>query len=131
MPKGQFTQTPRQIAGLKKCHTLGYGRLTPRLAPTEQATPHGIIWAAGIYEGEGYCQSTHTTTISIAQKDTWILYRLKALFGGSICKGPTGCHHWTIYGARARGFSMSIYGLLSPWRQAQMRKARMVSCRTS
>ena len=65
-----------------------------RLAPTAHPTTLDIAWAAGIHEGEGWCGRTSanrktgktstTETINIAQKDHWLLFRLKALFGGSI-----------------------------------------------
>jgi len=105
------------------------GHLTPRLAPTEKATTTDFHWAAGFFEGEGYAgrsgRRPQGTRARIGQKDPWTLYRMKALFGGSI--NPLGhrppCTSWDVSGARARGFLMSIYGLLSPRRQEQIRKA--------
>jgi hypothetical protein len=95
-----------------------YGRLMHRLAPTESATPHDFIWAAGFYEGEGCC---NRSTACICQKDPWTLYRMRALFGGSV--GPKrNIFQWNVSGARGRGFLMSIYGLLSPRRQEQIRR---------
>lgn len=113
------------------------GKLTPRLAPTEQATAHDFIWAAGFYEGEGSIgrqirfnkgQTGQTETITLPQKDTWTLQRMRALFGGSVRCYDTksGCSVWCVSGARARGFIQSIYGLLSPRRQEQARKALKV-----
>ena len=101
-------------------------RLRPRLAATEKATSNDFRWAAGFYEGEGCARQVRGCTVTqITQKDPWVLERMKALFGGSI--GPTGASRtawqWHISGARARGFLMSIYGLLSPRRQQQIRNA--------
>ena len=100
--------------------------LTPRLAPTECPTIRDIIWAAGFYEGEGTCghNGGHSCQVGITQKDAWTLRRMQALFGGGVGEqGRRGCFQWHISGARARGFLMTIYGLLSPRRQAQIRAA--------
>ena len=63
----------------------------------------------------------------VVQKDLWVLERFQLLFGGSIgtCHSKDGrtWSYWHVSGARARGFLMSIYGLLSPRRQEQIRKA--------
>jgi hypothetical protein len=61
--------------------------------------------------------------VAVAQKDTWILERLKALFGGTIGSTNPGMSAWQIHGARARGFLFTIYSLLSPRRKVQVRKA--------
>jgi hypothetical protein len=102
-----------------------FGAMDKRLAPTEWPTTHDIAWAAGIYEGEGSCfPNSNTISLVVPQKDTWILERFRALFGGSIgLNRTTGVYRWTVSGARARGLAMTIYGLLSPRRQQQIRKA--------
>jgi len=81
-----------------------------------------IAWAAGIYEGEGCCNKDGA--LHVAQKDPWLLLRLQAFFGGSVTetKGKR-CGVWLVSGARARGFAMTIYSLLSPRRQAQIRRS--------
>lgn len=67
------------------------------------------------------------------QGDPWILNRMRSLFGGTVTR-RTGTiklngkeyrrgYHWILSGARARGFLMTIYGLLSPRRQLQARLA--------
>jgi len=104
------------------------GRMKPENAPTEQAQAHDIVWAAGIFEGEGSCQRSGrgkgTQTLYVPQKDAWVVERLRALFGGRLTQPPSvGVYRWTLTGARARGFLLSIYGLLSPRRQIQVRKA--------
>lgn len=83
-------------------------------------------WAAGVFEGEGYAGRAgtkfKTERVSVTQKDRWLVEKLRALFGGSICDASDGMHHWIVGGARARGFLMTIYVFLSPWRKAQVRK---------
>jgi len=131
MSRGWFRsqRSLQQLGELtERAHSMGVknlGRLTLRLAPTEEATPHDFIWAAGIYEGEGNINGRgyHGTCVRVSQKDTWILERLRALFGGSVSGRRDGCRQWSVSGARARGFAMSVYGLLSPRRQEQIRGA--------
>jgi len=127
--KKGFRHTPESLAKMSAAHkgnasgSYTYGRLTTRLAPTEWPTILDIVWAAGLYEGEGTCKGhTGTQTVSITQKNTWVLHHMRALFGGSVGKQSEWCSYWQISGARARGFLMSIYGLLSPRRQEQVRK---------
>ncbi|KKL03877.1 hypothetical protein LCGC14_2335650 [marine sediment metagenome] len=116
------------------------GWMNPKAAPEVQATRDDIIWAAGIYEGDGSCQRIgpgwktgvggSTERVRVTQKDTWLLHRLRYLFGGTIYKTNgynkrwpnTSQGVWAISGARARGFMMSIYGLMSPRRQEQIRR---------
>ena len=102
------------------------------MAPTERATPSDFRWAAGFYEGEGCVVRAglrgteyRAESINIDQKNPWPLERLRALFGGSVHPDRT-YFRWYLSGARARGFLMSIYGLLSPQRQGQVRKAMQV-----
>lgn len=87
-------------------------------------TVKDIYWAAGFYDGEG-CASwaeKRRACIRVTQKDTWPLERLLSLFGGRITQNKQGYFVWSLYGARARGFAMTIYTLLSPRRQEQVRK---------
>lgn len=111
------------------------GRLTQKLAPTEKVTPVDFYWAAGFYEGEGSITWNHgSTDLSIAQNNLYPLERMRALFGGCISppngEFPNGrkrtAFMWQLHGARARGLIMSIYGLLSPQRQEQVRKAMRI-----
>lgn len=109
---------------------LGYTR--PDLAPTEQATVRDIIWAAGVYEGEGSPSLTGRSPylsehVTVSQKDPWLVNQLCSLFGGSIYDVKNrDLWAWDIYGARARGFLQSVYGLLSPRRQEQARRVLKV-----
>ena len=104
------------------------GKISPRLAATKSPTVKDIYWAAGIYEGEGNCQRTdpyvkhHGTTevARIGQKIPWILYKIRDLFGGSVNQEKRRkLYVWMVSGARARGFLMTIYSILSPHRQLQ------------
>lgn len=109
----------------------------PKLAATEHPTLLDIAWAAGIYEGEGSVVTSakrkgRHAGIMVGQKDAWLGQRLRALFGGSIivqtrCTGgrtvPITMYYWSISGARARGFMMTIYKFLSPRRQERIKEA--------
>lgn len=100
-------------------------KLNPRLAPTERPALKDIYWAAGIYEGEGSCHGSHRSNIQcrVGQKDRWLCDRLRALFGGHVCATTNQgkpFYNWAMSGARARGFLMTIYTLMSPRRQDQI-----------
>jgi len=99
----------------------GNSFLKKSLAPTVKPTLLDIVWAAGIYEGEGSCNHYR---LYVGQKDRWILDKLRNLFGGSVscqlCK--SGIYNWTLSGARGRGLAMTIYSFLSPRRKEQVRK---------
>lgn len=113
------------------------GASDPRLGPSEHPTIHDICWAAGIYEGEGSVvwdakRGARYANVLIAQKDTWLTDRLRALFGGAITvqhqrtagrPTPIIMHYWRLTGARARGFLLTIYQFLSPRRQLRIREA--------
>ena len=89
-------------------------------------TPKEVAWAAGIYEGEGNVNFAHGQTslqITIVQKDTWILYKLQTLFGGSIYGKPdwkSKCSFYKLCGDNARGFAFQIYRWLSPRRKKEI-----------
>lgn len=125
---GQYPVTIKARYVLGHFHPRGtLGRI--RSAP---ATVHpsvlDIAWAAGIYEGEG---SAGYSGISVSQSDRWILDRFKELFGGTVSyERSIEMHFWRASGARARGFLMTIYGFLSPWRRIKAADAiRMVGSR--
>lgn len=105
--------------------------LNPLTAPTRHPTPLDIAWAAGIYEGEGYCKfKARTQHCRVCQNDRWILDRLRDLFGGAVsCRtakslGNPNIHNpsydWMLCGIRARGFLQTVFVLLSPRRKAQV-----------
>lgn len=105
------------------------GWLKESLKPSTLATRDDLIWAAGIFEGEGYCYrpNNRTEQVEIDQKGRWLVDKLRDLFGGSVYDAyGDGMYVWKAMGARARGFLQSIYGLLSPRRQEQIRKALMI-----
>lgn len=86
-----------------------------------------IAWAAALYEGEGSFRFGKTAArgqVYIVQKDTWVLERCKALFGGKVSRrtlhGKDVCSVWQINGPRANGFLMTIWKFLSPRRKEQI-----------
>lgn len=103
--------------------------------PTERPTIRQIVWAAGIYEGEGSIsrrKAMHKSiVVQLSQKDGWLPARLVKYFGGQAYHykvAPSTCGNspmwkWTLCGPRAWGFILTIYPLLSPRRQAQIREA--------
>jgi hypothetical protein len=94
-----------------------------------------IVWAAGLYEGEGSAwrrtraPKRDQVYVEVGQKERWVLDKLKVRFGGSIClrkarpehNNPNPLWRWSLTARKARGFLMTIYVLLSPHRQAQIR----------
>lgn len=133
MRKGSHhTAEARAKIGIaKRGNTYTLGRLTPRLAPTERAIPSDFRWVAGFFEGEGSVNLVRNGSISatIAQKDRRPLDYIRSRFGGSIQqRNDADMFDWHIHGARARGFLMSIYGLLFPRRQEQIRKVMQIGC---
>lgn len=93
-------------------------------AATEHPTLSDLAWAAGIYEGEGSVHGRRDGQASVSQKHRWILDRLVALFGGTVrLHGPRNIYVWSVSGSRARGFLMTIFTFLSPWRRGQLTRA--------
>ena len=90
-----------------------------------------VAWAAGFYEGEGTCfyqPKTRSIRAVVNQVEREPLEKMLRWFGGHIYAIPA--HHsskpswrWVAYGARARGVLLTIYGMLSPKRQGQIRAA--------
>jgi hypothetical protein len=89
-------------------------------------------WAAGFYEGEGYCRCRHQTDVEVivSQVDLTPLMKLQFLFDGSI--KPTNStkynpnasqsYQWRIYGQGAIIFIKRIAKYLSPRRLVQAHK---------
>lgn len=97
-----------------------------RFMPTKHPTTLDIYYAAGFYEGEGTIRHPKGTLngiyITVGQKRPWILYRLRDLFGGSVFRDEQRerpIYLWSLHGSLARGFIMTIYSLLSPYRRLQ------------
>ena len=106
---------------------VGFGGWTKRKTrlSTVQPSSIDIAWAAGVYEGEGSTSRAKTSCkVSVTQKDSWILWKFLRLFGGSVKRRKDRSDSdWTINGVMARGFLMTIYVFLSPWRKTQARYA--------
>lgn len=88
-----------------------------------------IAWAAGIFEGEGYVtiqSGTRFGSLGVSQKDPYILYRLQALFGGSVRPRTNGrwesLYNYLLCGSRARGLAMTLFSFLSPRRKEQLKR---------
>ena len=94
-----------------------------------------IDWTAGFLEGEGSFGRTKNggMRVSSAQaNESWQpVERLQRLFGGSLYDrtpstqwiNATKQRHWHLCGPSAVGLMMTLYPLLSPRRQGQIRKA--------
>lgn len=100
----------------------------------KSSTLRDIEWAAGFCEGEASFEKIVGTVRLCQTKSREPLQKMLDLFGGTIqhvdrstsrAKGVKGRdpEMWVICGARARGFMMTIYSLMSPKRQKQIRKA--------
>lgn len=67
--------------------------------------------------------------VAITQKDSWLPYRMKELFGGWVYhytyaakngRPARSYYYWKCTGPTARKFLEDIYGFLSPRRQGQI-----------
>ena len=107
---------------------------------TPKATAHpkvrDIAWAAGFLEGEGafYAERTGCERVQARQVQLQPLLRIQELFGGSLQLRKNNrrgfglttaqpINEWRCSGSRARGIMMTLYPLLSPQRQQQIRTA--------
>ena len=125
----------RRVCNRCRATPTRYGthRIQEVTAPTRTQSPTlaDLAWAAGIWEGAGTAIfSSNSFRMIVAQKDRWILDRLRAWFGGNVyvrkehyLGGRYILHQWYLTGARARGFAYTIFSWLSPRRRAQVRKA--------
>src|SRR5262249_38765227 len=95
-------------------------------------SPRDIEWTAGFLEGEGSFRyrpyQGRTSEVSAPQLQRAPLEKLQRLFGGHIWIRRRGSGHqdmwvWYLHGARAIGLMMTLYSLMSPGRQAQIRGA--------
>jgi hypothetical protein len=87
-------------------------------------TSRDIAWAAGIYEGEGNFTGV---MVRVVQKDSWLPYELQKKFGGKVKQYTRSTdgkeyHFWSIGGATARGFLLTIFSYLSSRRKEQILK---------
>jgi transposase-like protein len=89
-------------------------------------------WAAGFLEGEGsMCFPAHKDIRVMAwQVQRAPLDKLHDLFGGNVLAKKTletswnrqPLHYWSLGGSRAAALMMTLYPLMSPKRQGEMRK---------
>ena len=123
-------------------YAKGHWTLGQEFQSTEKAkvspTICDLAWAAGFLEGEGsFASSTGSggypvIRIQAGQTDEpWPIHHLQKLFGGSVFrrapyKGGRPHSRWYVHQARARGVMMSLYFLLSPRRQNQIKQALSV-----
>jgi hypothetical protein len=102
-------------------HPMGmFGKIRaagPSLVPGDA----DVIWAAGIYEGEGSC--TVDGSVSVPQKDPWILIKLRDFFGGLV-RDEGRIWRWQLSGTHARMFLDAVYPYLSPRRRARIDEYR-------
>lgn len=95
-----------------------------------------LKWLAGFLQGEGSfsSQSHSTPRLAASQVERWPLERCKEIFGGVIyLSSARSSNHpsrfsskpislWLLTGGRAAGLMMTLYSLLSPRRQEQIRR---------
>ena len=114
---GQLLLHPgtRFVAGhFKPCGMLGKTWSAP---PSAEPSHIDIVWAAGVYEGEGSCSLEGS--VSVPQKDPWLVIKLRDFFGGKVSHDGL-IWHWYASGERARTFLESIYQYLSPRRKERI-----------
>jgi hypothetical protein len=102
------------------------------LRATVDPSERDIGWAAGFLEGEG-CFHLNAGKYRVAQVDAVQVNRapldyLRDRFGGSVGArrgrpNQSSFWVWQVSGARARGVMMTVYALMSPRRQEQIRVA--------
>ena len=104
----------------------GWNKTPP---PTISPSIWDIVWAAGIFEGEGSAfpriKGKAGIQVSVCQNDPWILYKLRDRFGGTVsnpCKNRKS-YTWWLFGPRAMGFLYTIFTFLSPRRKEQVKIA--------
>jgi hypothetical protein len=97
------------------------------------ASVKDIAWAAGFLEGEGWfgCAGKNSLACTCCQVQEQPLRRLQEIFGGNI-QGPipkrdnpkhSPFFRWAKCGHSAAGMMMTLYCLMSPKRQEQIRTA--------
>lgn len=106
--------------GLEYAHTL-HAKISP--------TKADLAWAAGFLEGEACFTDCggHSHRVEACNTDFESVERLLELFGGKVhvCTPAPRCKktwRWGVYGARARGVMMTVYGFIrSARRKAAIR----------
>ena len=100
---------------------------------TQRLTTAELHWAAGFLDGEGAFgwridkRGVGHLSISAKQKYSPSLEKLQRLFGGGISgytrRTQLSIYSWAVASARAAAIMMTLYGLLSPYRQGQIQDA--------
>ena len=115
----------------KKGRKPGFELSTTPKATVSPSTKD-LYWIAGFLEGEGGFRkggnSKYSQTVYASQVQKEPLERLQKFLGGSLKpQGKRGTHsshwRWNAYGNRARGIMMTLYTLMSPRRQEQIKQA--------
>jgi hypothetical protein len=88
---------------------------------TESPTVPDMAWAAGFLEGEGHFTRYSSEQIRVKQVQAEPLEKMQRLFGGSLELCRRNCYEWILCGQRARGLMMSVYVLMSPKRQEEIK----------
>src|SRR5437899_11496947 len=89
-------------------------------------TSYGDLrWAAAFLEGEGSFVFNPDGGLQCRapQVDHWPLHELHRILGGNLHFRTHRISNWDAYGVRAGGVMMTLYPLMSPRRQGQIRKA--------
>lgn len=90
-----------------------------------------LAWAAGFLEGEGGFHGAHKikgrVQLDAVQVQRDPIDRLQRFFGGKIVQYKSGpqrrpAWRWIVFGGRARGIMITLYGFMSPRRQWQIRR---------
>lgn len=91
-------------------------------------THDDIVFAAGFYEGEGYCRKhRREILVQITQKTCEILFRLRSVFGGEVhCWGNQNAFQLVMYTDQAIPFLRLIYPYLSRRRKIQIDKLDVI-----
>jgi hypothetical protein len=86
-----------------------------------------LRWAAGFLEGSGSFSFKSSLALTGTQADKWPLDRLREMFGGTIKAAGKPVNKqvlsWYLHGHRAAAVMMTLYCLMSPRRQEQIRSA--------
>ena len=92
-----------------------------------------LYWAAGFLEGEGSFRAYPTSSIIEAAQayEFRPLYKLQRMFGGAVSRKYRTCGYskdkdsyhvrWRACGGRARGIMLTLFHLMSPRRQEQIK----------
>lgn len=111
--------------------SIPLGRMNGVQDPARRPTREQLFWIAGFFEGEAWFGRgrDHCARVTVNQVQKAPLNTLLDLLGGSLYHHPNPLprqqdkHQWSAWGSRARGIMMTVYSLMSPRRQWQIRRA--------